>query len=104
MIKAVCMDDANRPNDIPIEEWIERGKTYTIIKVINNLKKGRVGRVSQCLVLKEVHISNSKYAGYNVHRFRPISYGEALTESLEEQINKEITIGELEYNEQAIQI
>ena len=100
MIKVVCMDDANRPNDVDIKDWIEKGKPYTIAKVVNNFKKDRVGRVSQCLVLLEVTIKNPKYAGYNVHRFRPYSYGEKLAETLEEQIEKDISVGELEYVEE----
>jgi len=32
-MKVICIDDKNRPNEIPISRWIKKGKKYTIIKV-----------------------------------------------------------------------
>lgn len=31
-MKVVCIDDKNRPNEIPTSKWVEKGKEYTVIK------------------------------------------------------------------------
>lgn len=97
-MKVVCVDDSNRPVEIPIEEWVIKGETYTVDKVINNLKEGRGNNpVSKCFKLKEVKISSPKYAGYHVRRFTPAPFGEDIAFTIEEQIEKEISLGQLEY-------
>lgn len=29
-MKVICIDDTNRPNDVPITRWIKNGELYTI--------------------------------------------------------------------------
>jgi len=29
--KATCVDDKNRPNEIPINKWVKEGEKYTVI-------------------------------------------------------------------------
>jgi hypothetical protein len=31
MIKCLCIDDSNKPNQIPKDKWVEKGKEYTIL-------------------------------------------------------------------------
>jgi len=31
MIKCLCVDDSNKPNQIPKDKWVEKGKEYTIL-------------------------------------------------------------------------
>ena len=31
MIKCLCIDDRNKPNQIPQNKWIEKGKEYTLL-------------------------------------------------------------------------
>jgi hypothetical protein len=31
MIKCLCIDDSNKPNPIPKDKWVEKGKEYTIL-------------------------------------------------------------------------
>lgn len=31
MIKCLCVNDSNKPNQIPQDKWIEKGKEYTIL-------------------------------------------------------------------------
>lgn len=31
MIKCLCVDDTNKPSQIPQDKWIEKGKEYTIL-------------------------------------------------------------------------
>lgn len=99
-----CVDDSNRPKDIPENEWVERGKKYTVLKVINNIEKHTNRIISKSFKLKEVNISNPKYAGFHIRRFAQVSFGDDVATSLEEQIEKEITIGELEYEEEVLTV
>ena len=34
MIECICIDDSNRPKEIPKEKWIEEGKKYHIIYTV----------------------------------------------------------------------
>ena len=38
--KALCINDADRPSDIPLSQWIQKGKLYTVIKVGKMLVQG----------------------------------------------------------------
>lgn len=31
--RVICIDDSNRPNDIPTSKWIKKGQPYTVIQV-----------------------------------------------------------------------
>ena len=31
MIKCLCINDSNKPNPIPKDKWVEKGKEYTIL-------------------------------------------------------------------------
>lgn len=98
----MCVDDSNRPNDIPETEWVKKGENYTVDKLVNNLKEGRNSPVAQCFKLKEVKISNPKYAGYHVRRFTPVAFGDDIAFTIEEQIEKELSLGQLEYVEEEV--
>ena len=69
-MKVICIDSANKPGKIPMEEWIEEGVVYTVVSVINmGLQPGKVG-----LVLKEVQLSKKSfpYEYYDATRFLPL--------------------------------
>lgn len=38
--KVICIDAANRPNDIPLSKWIEKGQVYTVIEVAKLVIQG----------------------------------------------------------------
>lgn len=104
-MKVICVDDSNRPNDIPENEWIVKGEHYTVDKVINNLKEGRGNNpVAKCFKLKEVKISNPKYAGYHIRRFTPAPFGDDIAFTIEEQIKQEVSIGNLQYEEEVVSV
>ena len=43
-MKVLCIDDSNRPSKIPIENWIQKDKVYTVIEVKNmGLQKDTMG-------------------------------------------------------------
>ena len=39
-VKAVCIDDKNKPAEIPQEKWIKKGETYHVKHVYNMVKQG----------------------------------------------------------------
>ena len=92
MIKVICVDASNKPSDIDKEDWIVQGEEYTIEKIYNNILHNQ-----KSLELKEVKIKNKKYSGYHIRRF---TSAESFGETLANKIEKEITIGELEYIEE----
>jgi hypothetical protein len=69
-MKAICIDDTNKPEKIPITEWIKEGEVYTITKVTRmGLQPNKFG-----VLLKEVQLSPSSfpYELYDAERFLPI--------------------------------
>ena len=69
-MQVVCINDENRPKRISPYEWIELGKTYTVIEITKmGLQAGKFG-----YKLKEVQLSEQSfpYEYYNSDRFVPI--------------------------------
>ena len=34
---AICIDDSNKPIEIPSEKWLKKGQRYTVLKVVNSM-------------------------------------------------------------------
>jgi hypothetical protein len=69
-MKAICIDSSNKPAKVPIEQWVKKGETYTIIKIVKmGLQDGRYG-----VLLKEVQMSADcfPYEYYDAERFIPL--------------------------------
>lgn len=32
-LKCVCIDDKNRPNEVPLNRWVKKGEQYTITQI-----------------------------------------------------------------------
>lgn len=43
MVDAICIDDRNRPEVIPLNKWVKRGKKYTIIYTVLVLPQRQIG-------------------------------------------------------------
>jgi len=43
MIRCACINDRNRPNDIPKNKWVKRGEMYTIVFAIVVLPQRELG-------------------------------------------------------------
>jgi hypothetical protein len=83
-MRAICIDDKNRPMKILPSEWIREGETYTITRVIRmGLQDGKYG-----VLLKEVQLSAESfpYEYYDADRFLPL---DILTEVRKEEVVKE---------------
>lgn len=69
-MRAICIDDTNKPNRIPQNEWIKEGETYTITRFVRmGLEKNKFG-----VLLKEVQLSSESfpYELYDAERFLPL--------------------------------
>jgi len=69
MMKVLCVNDANRPNEIPASKWIKEGETYHVVDVIKcNVQGGAHG-----YVLQEIDLSGcDPYKCFSVKRFIPV--------------------------------
>ena len=67
MIKALCIDDSNRPKEIPPHKWVEAGKWYTIIHV----SKHKLQNMIQGVTLSEICLDEScaPYESFRLSRF-----------------------------------
>lgn len=69
-MKVICIDADNKPQNIPIEEWVKEGDMYNVTRIVRmGLQKNIYG-----FLLKEVQLSSRSfpYELYNSSRFLPI--------------------------------
>jgi hypothetical protein len=90
-VPAVCMDDSNRPEQIPTSQWIVKDRPYTIIQfVVMNVQNRIIG-----VKLAEVALSGCfPYEYYALSRFGILldfenEAQEAIKKLLEESLSQE---------------
>lgn len=44
-MKVICIDDNNRPNEVPLTRWIKNGETYTITRIMAMTQQGKIAGV-----------------------------------------------------------
>ncbi len=84
-MKVICIDADNKPKNVPVEEWVQEGDTYTVTRIVRmGLQKNTYG-----YLLKEVQLSSKSfpYELYNSSRFLPIDILYNIKE--EEKVNIE---------------
>ena len=84
-MKVICIDADNKPKNVPIEEWVQEGNTYTVTRIVRmGLQKETYG-----FLLKEVQLSSRSfpYELYDSSRFLPIGILSDMKE--EEKVNIE---------------
>lgn len=85
-MQVICINDENKPKRISPYEWIEEGKTYTVVEISKmGLQAGKFG-----YKLKEVQLSEQSfpYEYYNADRFVPlVPLKQALKEERVEEIS-----------------
>lgn len=66
MIRCACVNDKNRPNDIPTTKWVKKGQIYTIVFAIVVLPQRELG-----LQLEEIDLDEScaPYEYFLANRF-----------------------------------
>ena len=66
-MKAICINSANKPENISDYEWIEEGTVYTITEVVEmGLQAGKLG-----IALEEIELTDASapYKYYSLERF-----------------------------------
>jgi hypothetical protein len=98
--EVTCIDDSNKPNDIPSSRWVKKGQKYTVIKVAKMLIQG--GLVG--FKLEELNIDEFfPYQFFAANRFaiqlNPAWDIEAQLEKLLEEAKEEVKELNEYYNE-----
>jgi len=84
-MKVICIDADNKPQNVPVEEWVQEGDMYTVTRIVKmGLQKDIYG-----FLLKEVQLSSRSfpYELYDSSRFLPIGILSDMKE--EEKVNIE---------------
>ena len=84
-MKVICIDADNKPQNIPIEEWVKEGDMYNVTRIVRmGLQKNIYG-----FLLKEIQLSSRSfpYELYDSSRFLPIDILSNIKE--EEKVNIE---------------
>ena len=90
-MKVICIDADNKPQNIPIEEWVKEGEMYNVTRIVRmGLQKNIYG-----FLLKEIQLSSRSfpYELYDSSRFLPISLLELLSDIKEEK-KEEVNVEE----------
>ena len=88
MFKVICIDDKNRPDGIPISQWVKKNDEYTVIKADFLNAQNRVLGFK----LEEKNIDSCfPYQYFAANRFRPkteddVKAEEAVQELLSEEL------------------
>jgi len=83
-MKVICIDNSKKPKNVPIEEWVQEGDTYTVTRIVRmGLQKDIYG-----FLLKEVQLSSRSfpYELYDSSRFLPIDLLSMMKEEKEEEV------------------
>ena len=92
-MKVICINDSDRPNEIPVSKWVVKDKIYTIDKVMRmNMQNGLLG-----FSLKEIDLSGCfPYLYFSANRFRPaVSIDDINLEEMIENSKEELEIMEV---------
>lgn len=87
-LKVICIDDSNRPNEIPTSRWVKKGNIYHIFQID---KLNAQGGVYGC---KLEEINNDDLVPYQYFRLERFAVPE--DSKLEEELLEEIDISELD--------
>lgn len=63
-MRVKCINDSNKPSDIPDSKWVEEGTIYTVIDEFNSLPQE-----VDTYVLAELDLEGTGYQGFAAGRF-----------------------------------
>ena len=66
-VPAKCIDDTNRPKEIPVEKWIVKDEEYRILGIYVHVNQGRIQGVT--LVEKPLDETCRPYQTFALRRF-----------------------------------
>jgi len=67
-MKVLCINDKNRPNEVPESHWVKEGSVYTVVRTCKlNIQGGKIG-----YELEEISLdAYSPYEYFDSARFNP---------------------------------
>lgn len=79
-MKVVCINDSNRPKQIPEDKWIKKGVEYTLVKLVRlNIQANKLGASLEEITLDE---SCFPYEYFDADRFSPV-FNSTISEEVE---------------------
>ena len=82
-MKVLCINDTGRPNEVPLNKWITKGTTYTVVHILRCNSQGG----SLALILEEIDLKGCEpFEGFNALRFVPLEGVPELVEKKEEEV------------------
>jgi hypothetical protein len=67
MIRCICIDDTNRPEDLPLSRWVKKDKQYHINYIYEHLLQG--GILGVCLNEIDLLELKTQYSSFKITRF-----------------------------------
>jgi hypothetical protein len=88
-MKVVCINDSDRPNDIPTSKWVVKGQIYTVIKVSKMIMQGNILGVQ----LEEIDLSDCvPHLFFAATRFAEIESSKEKKEEKIEELEEEFEL------------
>ena len=86
-MRVECIDDSNRPNDIPTSKWVKKGEKYTVIRAANlQMQNGMLG-----FQLEEIDLSGcAPYQFFSANRFKPLDEVPTMEEEKADELVEEL--------------
>ena len=88
-MRVICVNDSNKPAKVPADQWVKKGNTYTITRLVRMAIQGN----KMGVLLKAISMSPScfPYEYYDADRFVPeeLYVAEEEEESVSELANIE---------------
>lgn len=89
-MRVICINDSQKPKEIPEEKWIKFGDKYTVDKLMRLTNPKSPSRGMLGVTLKEKDLTGcDPYKYYGLHRFKPLDSDEELLDVLEREMLKE---------------
>lgn len=90
-MKVICINDKDRPNEIPTSKWIVKDKIYTVVKVWHiRQRPGTYG-----VELAEIDLSDCfPYLYFSANRFAPVMSNKDIEAILEKALEEKEIIQE----------
>ena len=85
-MRVVCVNDSNKPNKIPTNQWIKKGNVYTVVRAVKmGIQANTLG-----FDLEEVNLTGCfPYEYYDAKRFLPedmVKQEDVAVEIIEEEL------------------
>lgn len=85
-MRVVCVNDSNKPDKIPVNQWIKKGNVYTVVRAVKmGIQANTLG-----FDLEEVNLTGCfPYEYYDAKRFLPedmVKQEDVAVEIIEEEL------------------